>query len=165
MWGVFWRDFWKIFKNDDFGFDIFEKGQILRPFSGLAPSKLKIFPGVGYVCTVQKGIVWYHFQYGLWPRGLKTVLLQSFSKAQEVMFRSEIWKISSYYEFKFFMLFIFYVKWIHVRISHYFLSPCGITKLVWLFVIIPPTHLMFKKTCNITKGYFTVAYTSSMTIL
>ena len=31
----------KIFKNEDFGFDIFEKGQILRPFSGLAPSKLK----------------------------------------------------------------------------------------------------------------------------
>jgi len=25
-------------------FEIFEKGQILRPFSGLAPSKLKIFP-------------------------------------------------------------------------------------------------------------------------
>ena len=24
--------FWKIFKNEDFGFDIFEKGQILRPF-------------------------------------------------------------------------------------------------------------------------------------
>ena len=27
---------WIIFKNEDFGFDIFEKGQILRPFSGLA---------------------------------------------------------------------------------------------------------------------------------
>ena len=25
-------------------FEIFEKGQILRPFSGLAPSKLKKFP-------------------------------------------------------------------------------------------------------------------------
>ena len=32
-----------MFKNKDFGYDIFEKGQILRPFSGLAPSKLKIF--------------------------------------------------------------------------------------------------------------------------
>ena len=27
---------------EDFGFDIFEKGQILRPFSGLASSKLNI---------------------------------------------------------------------------------------------------------------------------
>ena len=35
--------FGKYFKNEDFGFDIFEKGQILRPFSGLVPSKLKIF--------------------------------------------------------------------------------------------------------------------------
>ena len=26
--------FGKIFKNEDFGFGIFEKGQILRPFSG-----------------------------------------------------------------------------------------------------------------------------------
>ena len=31
----FQRNFWKIFKNEDFGFDIFEA------FSGLAPSKLK----------------------------------------------------------------------------------------------------------------------------
>ena len=37
----FWRNFWKIFKNEDFGNDIFEIGQILRPFSCLAPSKLK----------------------------------------------------------------------------------------------------------------------------
>ena len=28
-------------QNEDFGFGIFESGQILRPFSGLAPSKLK----------------------------------------------------------------------------------------------------------------------------
>ena len=28
-------------KNEDFGFDIFKKGQILRPFSGRAPSNLK----------------------------------------------------------------------------------------------------------------------------
>ena len=26
---------WKIFKNEDFGFEIFEKGEILRPFSDL----------------------------------------------------------------------------------------------------------------------------------
>ena len=40
----FWRSFLKIFKNEEeFGFDIFEKGQILRPFSGLAPSNLSIF--------------------------------------------------------------------------------------------------------------------------
>ena len=35
-------NFWKIFKNGDFGFNILEKGQIFRPFSGLSPSKLKI---------------------------------------------------------------------------------------------------------------------------
>ena len=29
------------YQNEDFDFNIFEKGQILRPFSGLAPSKLK----------------------------------------------------------------------------------------------------------------------------
>ena len=34
--------FLKISKNEDYGFEIFEKGQILRRFSGLAPSKLKI---------------------------------------------------------------------------------------------------------------------------
>ena len=33
----------KIFKNKDFGFDIFEKGQILRHISGLEQSKLKDF--------------------------------------------------------------------------------------------------------------------------
>ena len=31
----------KIFKND-FGFKILEKGNILRPFSDIAPSKMKI---------------------------------------------------------------------------------------------------------------------------
>ena len=30
-------------KNEDFGFDIFLKEQILMPFLGLAPSKLKFF--------------------------------------------------------------------------------------------------------------------------
>ena len=33
----FWRNFWKIFKNEDFGFNFFEKGHILMLFSGLAP--------------------------------------------------------------------------------------------------------------------------------
>ena len=38
------KPLWKIFKNKDFGFEIFEKGQILRPFSDLSPSKRKYFP-------------------------------------------------------------------------------------------------------------------------
>ena len=38
----FQRNFWKIFKNEDFGLNIFEKGQIYSSFSGLASSKLKI---------------------------------------------------------------------------------------------------------------------------
>ena len=33
---------------EDFGFEMFEKGQILRPFSGLAPLKLQNL-SVGYV--------------------------------------------------------------------------------------------------------------------
>ena len=37
------REFLENIKKISFGFDIFEKGQILRPFSGLAPSKLKFF--------------------------------------------------------------------------------------------------------------------------
>ena len=48
----FCRNFYKIFKNEDFGFKKFEKGQILGPFSGLAPSKLIFFIfylRVGYV--------------------------------------------------------------------------------------------------------------------
>ena len=32
----------KIFKSEDFGFKILEKGHILWPFSGIAPSKIKI---------------------------------------------------------------------------------------------------------------------------
>ena len=35
--------FWKIFKNLDFGFQIFEKGQILRPFGGTLKTKLYIY--------------------------------------------------------------------------------------------------------------------------
>ena len=41
-----------MFKNEDFGFKIFLEGQIMRPFSGLAPSKLKNLKKnlrVGYV--------------------------------------------------------------------------------------------------------------------
>ena len=54
MCGVhFRRNFWKIFKNKDFVFKFFEKGQILMSFSCLA------------LC-VYRGIVWYHFQYGLY---------------------------------------------------------------------------------------------------
>ena len=44
--------FWKIFKNKDFGFEIFEKGQIFRPFAGLAHSKLKIFSKIFMVAFV-----------------------------------------------------------------------------------------------------------------
>ena len=33
--------FCKMFKNEDFGFQIFENGQILRPFLSIAPSKVK----------------------------------------------------------------------------------------------------------------------------
>ena len=29
-------------QNEDFGFELFEKGQILMPFPGLAPSNFKI---------------------------------------------------------------------------------------------------------------------------
>ena len=38
---IFEGIFWKTFKNKDFGFKMFEKGPILMPFLGLAPSKLK----------------------------------------------------------------------------------------------------------------------------
>ena len=34
------EDFFLNIQNEDFGFEIFEKGQILEPFSGPAPSKL-----------------------------------------------------------------------------------------------------------------------------
>ena len=42
------------------------------PFSGLAHSKLKLFSTKikGRLC-VYRGIVWYHFQYGLWEGGLQ----------------------------------------------------------------------------------------------
>ena len=38
-WSSFLKDFQKIFTIEDFGIDIFDKGQISRPFSGLAPLK------------------------------------------------------------------------------------------------------------------------------
>ena len=44
VWSSF-LNFRKIFKNADFGFKFFEKGQIFIPFSGLAPSKLKKIKG------------------------------------------------------------------------------------------------------------------------
>ena len=49
--------FWKIFKNEDFGFKFFENGQILMPFSGLAPSKLKIHPLPPGPCGTEKSVV------------------------------------------------------------------------------------------------------------
>ena len=33
VWISFLKNSWKIFNNEDFGFDIIEKGQILSPFS------------------------------------------------------------------------------------------------------------------------------------
>ena len=58
-------NFWKIFKNEEF-----EKGQILRPFLGLAPLKVKFFSNnfKGMLCEY-RGIICYHFQYGLWGGG------------------------------------------------------------------------------------------------
>ena len=52
------KEFLEIFKNEDFGFDIFEKGRIFRPFKGLAPSKLIFFSRKfnGSICSV-------HIQY------------------------------------------------------------------------------------------------------
>ena len=40
MWSS--RKCWKIFKNNEFGFKILEKGHILRPFSCIAPTKMKM---------------------------------------------------------------------------------------------------------------------------
>ena len=41
------------FKNEDLSFDIFEEGRIMRTFSGLVPSKLKIFSKIfnGSICA------------------------------------------------------------------------------------------------------------------
>ena len=43
MWSSFLIFLLENIKNEDFGSEMFEKGKILRTFSGLAPSKLKIF--------------------------------------------------------------------------------------------------------------------------
>ena len=47
-------------------FEIFEKGQILWPFSGLAPAKLKIKKksGVGYVCIEESFNTIFNMGYG-----------------------------------------------------------------------------------------------------
>ena len=41
VWSSFLKEFLENIQNKDFGFKFFEKSQILRPFSSLAPSKLK----------------------------------------------------------------------------------------------------------------------------
>ena len=55
----FWRNFWKIFKSEDFGFEFLEKCQILVPFSGLAPSKLNIYKNILRVGNERSEIFWY----------------------------------------------------------------------------------------------------------
>ena len=52
MWISFLKEYLKIFKNEEFSFDIFEKGQILSPFSGIAPSKLKDFFQQMYIQSI-----------------------------------------------------------------------------------------------------------------
>ena len=42
-WNLFLKEFLENIKNEDFGLRLFGKGQILVPFSGLAPSKLGFF--------------------------------------------------------------------------------------------------------------------------
>ena len=39
---MFLTEFRKIFKNEDFGLKLLEKGNILRDFSGIAPTEMKI---------------------------------------------------------------------------------------------------------------------------
>ena len=41
VWSLSLKEFLENIQNEGFGFDIYEKGQILMPFLGLAPSKLK----------------------------------------------------------------------------------------------------------------------------
>ena len=53
-------------KEKDFGFIIFEKGQILRPFQAL--SKNKSLKGMLYV---YRGIDRYNFQFGLFGGGVQ----------------------------------------------------------------------------------------------
>ena len=57
-WSSFLKEFLENIENEDFGFDIFLKCQIWRPFTGLAPSKLKFVSQKikGRLC-VYRGIV------------------------------------------------------------------------------------------------------------
>ena len=55
-------------QNEDSWFEIFEKGQIFGPFSGLAPSKL-IY--IGYVCIGESFDTIFNMGYRPWTRGLK----------------------------------------------------------------------------------------------
>ena len=60
--------FWKIFKKEDFGFDIFEKVKFWGLFRLIA-LKTEIFVKIISMLFVYKGIVWYHFRYELWGWG------------------------------------------------------------------------------------------------
>ena len=55
-----------MFKNEDFGLTFFEKGQILMPLTGLAPSKLKIKKKlrVGYVYLEESFDAIFNMGYG-----------------------------------------------------------------------------------------------------
>ena len=50
-----------MFKNEDFGYDIFEKGKILRPFPGPPPSKLKFVQKMLMVAYVHIEYATYQF--------------------------------------------------------------------------------------------------------
>ena len=41
VWSLFLNELWKILKKEDFDYKIWEKGHILMPFSGIAPTKRK----------------------------------------------------------------------------------------------------------------------------
>ena len=58
-------NFWKICKNEDFGLNIFYEGQILMPFSGLTPLKLKKEKiRVGYVYIEESYDTIFNMGYG-----------------------------------------------------------------------------------------------------
>ena len=42
MWSSIPKEILKNIQNEDYGIKILEKGQFLRPFSGIAPKKMKI---------------------------------------------------------------------------------------------------------------------------
>ena len=62
---IFEGIFWKTFKNKDFGFKMFEKGPILMPFLGLAPSKLKIKKKEQAMCIKKNRLV----PFSIWVMG------------------------------------------------------------------------------------------------